>query len=689
MKAGLPLPGACCSDTLDYNFRLTMLTISNMNRFACVASILIGVCGPHLARAQADGTAAWTNPFVLESGVLSINVASPVVAPDGTVYVGTRGGLVVSGRLWAISPSGSSRFFAAGDWIDATPTLGPDGTIYVGSWDGKFYALRDTGTALTKLWEYSTGSFIYSSAAIGPDGTIYIGAGDSNLHAILPNGTLKWKYPVLDWIDSSPAVAANGNVIVGSWDGNVYAIDPFGNEKWRFTTGAAVLGSPAIAADGTIYIASSDNYLYALNPDGSKRWDYATGADIEGSPALAADGTVYLGSNDGYLYAVRLNGMLAWRTKVGASVASTPAVRADGSIVVGVATVAGASAPGRLVCLNSDGSQKWFYDAFDVIDSSPAIGPENRIYFTDYARRLHALNGTSALADTSWPKWRRDVTHKARMPNDGTLAQLTNLSTRAQVGVGFDILIAGTYVGGGSGKTVLARGVGPELANYDVVGVLADPVLEVYDSDGIKVFENDNWDPALDPMFTQMGAFALDPGSTSAAMLANLSANKSFTFQVKGKNATTGVAIVEIYDAQENSGRLSNLSSRAVVGSGDNVLIPGFYVKGPGPLTLLIRAVGPTLGTLEPPVAGALPQPSIMLVKDTVGLGWNTRWGTAANAAFIKDVTPKVGAFPLADGSADSALLVTVGPGLYSVVVSGVNNTTGIALVELYVVSGY
>jgi hypothetical protein len=172
-------------------------------------------------------------------------------------------------------------------------------------------------------------------------------------------------------------------------------------------------------------------------------------------------------------------------------------------------------------------------------------------------------------------------------------------------------------------------------------------------------------------------------------MLANLPANKSFTFQVKGKNNSTGVAIVEIYDAQESSGRLSNLSSRAVVGTGDNVLIPGFFVKGPGPLTLLIRAVGPTLGTLEPPVAGALPQPSIMLVKDNTGLGWNTRWGTAVNAAFIKDVTPKVGAFPLVDGSADSARLVTVGPGLYSVVVSGVNNTTGIALVELYVVSGY
>lgn len=647
--------------------------------------MLLLACSPFL-HGQADGTAART-AFILESGTTSINVASPLVTADGTVYIGTRGGLGVPGRLWAISANGSARSFTAGDWIDATPVIGPDGTLYVGSWDGKLYALKDTGTALTKSWEYAAGSFIFSSVAIGPDGTLYVGSGDSNLHAVNANGTPKWKFPVPDWVDSSPAVAANGNVIVGCWDGRVYAVGPDGVERWNFATGAAVLASPAIASDGTIYVGSTDNFLYALNANGSKRWDYATGADIESSAVIGADGTIYVGSNDGYLYAIRSDGTLAWRTQLGATVASSPALRADGSIVVGIAALAGTGVPGQMVCVNSNGTVKWRFNAADIVDSSPAIGADNRIYFTDYARRLYTLNGSSGLATTVWPKWRREVTHKARIPNDATLSQLINLSTRAQVGTGGDILIAGTFINGSTNKQLLVRGVGPELAPFGVTGVLADPILEVFNSSEVKILENDSWSASLQATFAQLGAFPLTPGSQSAALLASLPGGNSFTFQIKGKNSTTGVAIIEVYDAEKSAGRLSNLSSRAVVGTGENVLIPGFIVEGSGPITLLIRGVGPTLGTFG--VGGVLAQPTITLHRDGVSLITNQQWGNAPNASFIKDITPKVGAFPLPDNSADSALLVTLQPGAYTVVVSGVNNTTGVVLVELYVVSGY
>ena len=643
---------------------------------------------PAALRAQTDGTAA-RQTFVLESATTTVNVASPLVTANGTVYIGTRGNTLLKGRLWAISADNSSRSFVANDWIDATPTVGPDGTVYVGSWDGNLYALQDTGAAINKLWQYQTGSYIYSSAAIGPDGTIYFGSGDSNLHAIYPNGTLKWKYPVPDWVDSSPAVAPNGDIVFGCWDGRVYALNPLGSEKWHFDTGASVLSSPAIATDGTIYIGSTDNYLYALSPGGTKLWDYQTGADIESSPAIGAGGTIYIGSNDGYLYAIQPNGTLAWRTKIGASVASSPAIRADGSILVGVSTPAASSTPGQLVCLNSDGSVKWSYNAADIVDSSPAIGADNRIYFTDYARRLYTLNGVSSLASTVWPEWRREATHKARLPATGDLAQLVNISTRAQVGTGYNVMFAGTYIGGGTGKSVLARGVGPELLKYGVSGVLLDPALEVYNGSQVKIYENDDWDPSLATVFAQSGAFALDDGSKSAALVAPLSANNSFTFQVKGVNNSTGIAIVEVYDAQQDSGRLVNLSSRALVGTNDNVLIPGFYVKGTGAITLLIRAVGPTLAQDPYNVPGVLAQPNVQLVRSGTVVVANQVWNTAPNVSFIRDVTPKVGAFALPEGSADSVVLATVPPGGYTVIASGVNQTTGIALVELYVLTGY
>ena len=671
-------------------------------QFIKAAAFLVLSGASHCSLAQTDGTQA-RPPFVLEFGTTAINVASPLVTSDGTVYVGTRHTIagspsVDNGRVWAISANGSSRSFVTGDWVDATPVIGPDGTLYVGAWNGNLYALRDTGTAIEKIWEYQTGAYIYSSAAIGPDGTIYVGAGDSNLHAVNANGTLKWKFPASDWVDSSPAVAPNANVIFGSWDGRVYAVGPNGDEKWRFSTGGAVLGSPAIAPDGTVYVGSIDNYLYALNPDGSKKWDYQTGADIESSPAIGSDGRIYVGSNDGYVYSINPDGLLAWRTQVGASVASSPALRADGTLVVGVTAVAGTTAQGQLVCVRlSDGFIKWRFETaqsstgvqlpLDIVDSSPAIGSDNRIYFTDYNRRLYTLNGTSGLATTGWPKWRRDVTHKARMPNDGTLGQLANLSTRARVGTGDDIVIAGTFIAGGSGKSLLVRGVGPELAGFNVSGVLDDPVLEVFDSGENLILQNDTWDPSLQTTFSQLGAFALNPGSLSAALLANFPAGNSFTFQARGKNDTNGVAIVEVYDAQRSSGRLTNLSSRAVVGTGDDRMIPGFILHGTGPSTLLIRVVGPTLASFNVPAV--LARPAMTLVRDGVPVVTNQVWGNAPNAAFIKDVTPLVGAFPLPDGSADSAVLVTLNPGSYTVVVSGVNETTGVVLVELYVVNGY
>ena len=132
----------------------------------------------------------------------------------------------------------------------------------------------------------------------------------------------------------------------------------------------------------------------------------------------------------------------------------------------------------------------------------------------------------------------------------GADGRLVNLSARNQVGAGDDILIAGFTCQGQGSMRVLVRAVGPTLgvAPFGLAGVLADPVLELYDSAGVKVAENDNYDAATAATFAGVGAFALAPGARDAAWIGTVSAGRSYTAQVKGANGGTGVALVEIYE---------------------------------------------------------------------------------------------------------------------------------------------
>src|SRR4051812_16258916 len=164
----------------------------------------------------------------------------------------------------------------------------------------------------------------------------------------------------------------------------------------------------------------------------------------------------------------------------------------------------------------------------------------------------------------------------------GVLAQipsLSNLSTRAQVGTNGDIIITGFTIGPGGNKTVLIRATGPALTPFGVGGVLADPKLELY-SGTRKLSENDNWSTsvagattATAATFSSVGAFPLTAGSRDAALLTTL-APGSYTAQVSGIGNGTGVSLIELYEVGAGTSRLVNLSTRAVVGTGGNILIP-------------------------------------------------------------------------------------------------------------------
>ncbi|MES2696295.1 MAG: hypothetical protein V4773_22680, partial [Verrucomicrobiota bacterium] len=177
--------------------------------------------------------------------------------------------------------------------------------------------------------------------------------------------------------------------------------------------------------------------------------------------------------------------------------------------------------------------------------------------------------------------------------------------------------------------------------------------------------------------FASVGAFPLAATARDSALIRTLQPG-AYTAQITGGGGT-GIALAELYDLAPAAGtRLSNVSARSQVGAGGDVLIAGFSITGNAPKTVLIRGIGPSLAALG--VGGTLTDPKLELYRGTVKLDENNDWQSGS----LTSVFPRVGAFALVSGSRDAALLVSLVPGSYTAQVSGVNATTGVALIEVY-----
>ncbi len=274
------------------------------------------------------------------------------------------------------------------------------------------------------------------------------------------------------------------------------------------------------------------------------------------------------------------------------------------------------------------------------------------------------------------------ATAAAAVGSTGT-ARLVNIATRVALGGAAGTPIPGFVLSGTGTKQMLVRAIGPTLTAFGVTGVLADPRLSLV-SGNSTVASNDNWIAADVATMTAAGAFALTAASKDSALVTTL-APGAYTAPVAATDGGSGVALLEVYDAATASAvNVINASTRAFVGTGDSVLIPGFVIGGTGSLKLLIRAVGPTLAGFG--VTGVLADPTITLYRGTTVLATNDNWGSATNAGEISATATAVGAFTLPAGSRDAALVATLPAGSYTAIVSGVSATSGTALVELYVV---
>jgi len=263
--------------------------------------------------------------------------------------------------------------------------------------------------------------------------------------------------------------------------------------------------------------------------------------------------------------------------------------------------------------------------------------------------------------------------------------KLMNLSSRCQTGVGGQVLIAGFVISGTDPKPVLIRAVGPTLAGFGLVGVLPAARLELSNGEsGGDWGASPNAD-AVAAAMTRVGAFPLRRDSRDAAMLVVLRPG-AYTATVTGVGGASGVCLVEVYDATEGtipkSQRLINISSRALVGSGEATLIGGFVISGSLPKRVLIRGIGPGLAQFGVP--SVLAKPELILSRNSVTVARNAGFSGTADAPAIVSAASAVGAFPVPNGSADAAILLNLEPGAYTAQVVGLAGSTGNALVEIY-----
>src|SRR5690349_3586439 len=256
-------------------------------------------------------------------------------------------------------------------------------------------------------------------------------------------------------------------------------------------------------------------------------------------------------------------------------------------------------------------------------------------------------------------------------------AQALNISGRAAVGVGQGVAISGFIVNGTQSKRVGVRGIGPSLANFGIVGPLMDPVLQLNRGDGSLVMANDNW---KNTQQAQIMAAGLAPANDNEAALIATLPPGNYSAVVSGKNGGTGVALAEVYDLDPTSdSRLANISTRAQVGPGSDVLISGFITgNNIGATPVAIRALGPSLQQFG--IANPLPDPQLALVNTNgMLLASDDNWQTqpAQAAAIIS-----YGLAP--SNNLESAIAISLAPGSYTAIVTGKNNQTGVALVEVY-----
>jgi hypothetical protein len=241
-------------------------------------------------------------------------------------------------------------------------------------------------------------------------------------------------------------------------------------------------------------------------------------------------------------------------------------------------------------------------------------------------------------------------------------------------------MIGGFIITGNDAKRVIIRGMGPSLTNFGVTDAVKDPILRLFGPTGTAIAVNDNWQDIQQPEIEETG---IAPGDLRESSIVATLVPATYTASLAAADGGSGVGLVEIYDL--NSGapaKLANISTRGSVQTSENVMIGGFSLGGSStnPVTVVVRAIGPSLS--QAGINNALTNPTLQLFDNNGQLvASNDNWGDDSSQA------AQLQALNIAPGNAaESAIVMTLAPGLYTAVVAGQGGGTGIGLIEVYAI---
>ncbi len=595
-----------------------------------------------------------------------------IQASDGNFYgacsVGglQQGSTLPTGTIFKLTPAGQVTpvyTFHSSDGRGPNALVqGSDGNFYGTtqydgpSGGGTVFSVTPGGT-LTTLYRFASGGVKgYQPMARliqGSDGnfygtTFYGGMnGGGVVFKITPSGTLTIFHDFDDNLyDDGHPIAP----LVEGKDGNFY--------------GTASSGGPMFGA-GTVF---------KLTPGGTYTVLHTfRGGDTDGSEPHAGlvqgkDGNFYGStwyggpSNIGVIYKITPGGTFTFLHAFDGNDGSTPqgelVEAGDGNFYGVTGTTASSGTIFRITPQGALTTLHYFDQAADgdIPHAGMTLGSDGNLYGTTWVHGPY-LEGTA---------------YKLTV-NLAPPVLPANISTRLHVDTLNNVAIGGFIITGTQPKKVLVRALGPTLGNLGVQGALSDTTLELYQASTLLA-SNDDWKV---PNAATISATGKAPPNDLESAIVTTLAPGSYTAIVKGKNNTTGVALVEVYDLDQTvNSKFRNISTRGVVQTGANAMIGGFIIQGDQSQKVIVRALGPTLSQFNIP--NVLADPILTLTDANGGViasndDWqNTQAGEIQFSGFAPP-NPK-----------EPAIIATRPPGNTTAIVTGKNGTTGVALIEVY-----